>query len=106
MSIIAVACAGTFKDADGKLGYKHSMNDLPLIKHVPVFAICGDKDNFKLHEPAREWDAKMQELGMTHEYLEIAGGGHRGIIYDKDTSRDSVSRIVDFLCRHRRQSPS
>lgn len=101
---VAVACPGVFDDADGKMGYKHTLNDLPLIKHLPVFVLCGDEDMLRLHERARVWVAKMRELGMTHEYLEIAGGKHIDVLFEN--GRESVTRIVDFLCSHRRPASS
>ena len=47
---------------------------LEKMTHIPVIVIQGDKDG--LVRGARRWVAKMKELKMEHEYLEIEGGGH------------------------------
>jgi predicted peptidase len=53
---------------------------LEKLKHVPVIVVQGDKDTVVRPEGARRWVAKLKELNLTHEYLEIAGGGHGDVI--------------------------
>ncbi len=53
---------------------------LDKIKHVPVIVVQGDKDTLVRPEGTRRWVAKLKELELTHEYLEIAGGGHGDVI--------------------------
>ena len=45
---------------------------LAKIKHIPVLVIQGDKDNLVPVAGVRAWVKAMKELGMTHEYLEVA----------------------------------
>jgi poly(3-hydroxybutyrate) depolymerase len=53
---------------------------LDKIKNVPVIVVQGDKDTLVRPEGTRRWVDKMKELGMTYEYVEIAGGGHGDVI--------------------------
>ena len=52
---------------------------LEKMTHIPVIVIQGDKDG--LVRGARRWVAKMKELKMEHEYLEIEGGGHVDVAF-------------------------
>jgi poly(3-hydroxybutyrate) depolymerase len=54
--------------------------DLDKIKKIPVFVVQGDKDNLVRPEGTRRWVEKLKELSITHEYLEIAGGGHGDVV--------------------------
>src|SRR5262249_27342603 len=54
--------------------------DLDRIKNMPVIVVQGDKDTLVRPEGTRKWVEKMKELDVTHEYLEIAGGGHGDVI--------------------------
>jgi poly(3-hydroxybutyrate) depolymerase len=53
---------------------------LDRIKHIPVIVVQGDKDTLVRPEGTRRWVEKMKELNLTHEYLEIPGGGHGDVI--------------------------
>jgi poly(3-hydroxybutyrate) depolymerase len=53
---------------------------LDKIKHIPVFVVQGDNDNLVPAAGTRRWVDKLKELGVTHEYLEIPGGGHGDVI--------------------------
>jgi poly(3-hydroxybutyrate) depolymerase len=53
---------------------------LDKIKHIPVIVVQGDKDTAVRPEGTRRWVEKLKELDLTHEYLEIAGGGHGDVI--------------------------
>ncbi|MCH2180954.1 MAG: prolyl oligopeptidase family serine peptidase [Mariniblastus sp.] len=52
---------------------------LETMTHIPVIVIQGDKDG--LVHGARRWVAKMKELQMEYEYLEIEGGGHVDVAF-------------------------
>ncbi|MDG2185736.1 MAG: PHB depolymerase family esterase [Mariniblastus sp.] len=52
---------------------------LEKMTHIPVIVIQGDQDG--LVRGARRWVAKMKELKMEHEYLEIEGGGHVDVAF-------------------------
>jgi poly(3-hydroxybutyrate) depolymerase len=64
---------------------------LDKIKHLPVIVVQGDQDTAVRPEGTRRWVERMKELNLTHEYLEIAGGGHGDVI-----SR-GMSRIFEFF---------
>lgn len=69
--------------------------NLDKIKHIPVVVVQGDADTLVRPEGTRRWVTKMKELGITHEYVEIAGGGHGDVI-----SR-GMPRIFEFFEKHR-----
>ena len=56
-----------------------SMEGLDKITHIPVIVIQGDQD--RLVYGARRWVARMKELKMDHQYIEIEGGGHVDVAY-------------------------
>lgn len=56
-----------------------STSGLEKMTHIPVIVIQGDKDG--LVRGARRWVAKMKELKMKYEYLEIEGGGHVDVAF-------------------------
>lgn len=77
----------------------HPVRDLEKIKHVPVILVQGDKDNLVRVERVRPWAEKMKELGMTHEYIEVPGGGHIDVAFQ------NLPKIFEFLKKHSRQAP-
>ena len=50
--------------------------EVEKIKHIPVILVQGDKDNLVPVAGARRWAEQMKKLGMTYEYIEVAGGDH------------------------------
>jgi len=65
---------------------------LEKIKHLPIFVLQGDEDS--LVTLTRQWVAKMQELGMQHVYVEIAGGDHSLVI---SQNAEHMQKFVDFF---------
>jgi len=65
---------------------------LASIQTMPVIIVVGDEDN--LVEGARRWAAELEELDMTHEYHEIAGGDHMSVI------ADGMPDIFEFFAQH------
>jgi predicted peptidase len=65
-------------------------------RHLPIMVIHGDADETVTVDISRRWTAKLRELGMTHEYIEVAGGTHAS------AGRDNIDRVFAFLARHRR----
>lgn len=73
---------------------------LDKIKQVPVIVVQGDNDTLVPASGTRRWVAKMKELNIMHEYLEIAGGGHGDVIsrgmpkifefFEKQTKREAA----------------
>ena len=53
---------------------------LDKLKNVPVIVVQGDNDTLVRPEGTRRWVAKLKELNVPHEYLEIAGAGHGDVI--------------------------
>jgi predicted peptidase len=64
---------------------------LDKIKHIPVIVVQGDKDNLVPATGTRRWVDMLKELGVTHEYLEIPGGGHGDVI------GTGMPRIFEFF---------
>jgi predicted peptidase len=71
-------------------------NSLASIEDMPVIIVVGDEDS--LVEGARQWAAKLEELDMTHEYYEIAGGDHMSVI------ADGMPSIFEFFGQHSKTS--
>lgn len=71
-----------------------SPDALAAITHIPVIVVMGDDDNLVDVEVTRRWVAKMEELGMTHRYIEIPGGDHSRII---TRTPENVRAIFDFF---------
>jgi poly(3-hydroxybutyrate) depolymerase len=73
-----------------------SPDQLKKIKDVPVILVQGDKDVLVPVAGARRWAAKMKELGMTYDYIEVPGGDHVNIAFDK------MPDIFAFFNKHKR----
>lgn len=71
---------------------------LDEFQKLPIIVLQGDQD--RLVYPARKWVARMQELGMTHEYVEIAGGDHSEFI---SKTPATLKKLFDFVTRYTRQ---
>jgi poly(3-hydroxybutyrate) depolymerase len=71
-----------------------SPDALAAIVDTPVIVIMGDDDELVDVEVTRSWVARMGELGMSHRYIEIAGGDHSQII--TRTPRN-MRAIFDFF---------
>lgn len=69
---------------------------LERIAHLPVILVHGDADNAVPIERVRPWAAAMRALKMTHEFHEIAGGGH------SDAIGTGAPRIFKFFNKHQR----
>ncbi len=76
-----------------------SPDALMAIRHIPVIVIQGDEDRLVPVATTRTWVAKMEELGMTYQYVEIPGGDHSRIIA---RDPDNVKAIFDFFDQHTR----
>jgi poly(3-hydroxybutyrate) depolymerase len=75
-----------FETADG----------LNKIKHIPVFLVQGDMDNLVRPAGARRWAAKMKELGMTYEYVEVEGGDHINIL------APNVPKMFEYFAKYKK----
>jgi predicted peptidase len=72
---------------------------LDKIKHIPVFVVQGDNDNLVPASGTRRWVARLKELGVTHEYLEIPGGGHGDVI------GIGMPKIFEFFEKQHKEKP-
>lgn len=71
-----------------------SPDDLELFRHMPVLVIHGDDDQTVPVDVSRSWVARMEELGMQHLYVEVAGGDHSLIV---SQTPKNMKKIVDFF---------
>jgi len=63
-------------------------------RNLPVIVVQGDADTSVDPDVTRRWVAKMAELGMEHEYIEVPGGTHAS------AGRLNIGKVFDFLARH------
>ncbi|MBI4520094.1 MAG: prolyl oligopeptidase family serine peptidase [Gemmatimonadetes bacterium] len=71
-----------------------SPDALEAIIDMPVIVVQGTADPSVDVAITRRWVAKMQELGMTYEYVEVPGGDHTAII---SRSPETMRKIFDFF---------
>jgi len=79
-----------------------SPDALEAIRHIPVILLQGENDNLVPVSIARTWAAKMEELGMTHRYIEIQGGDHTALIA---RNPENVRAFFAFFDGARRNRP-
>lgn len=71
--------------------------DVEKIRHLPVILVQGDRDFLCPVGTARKWAEQMKKLDMTYEYVEVAGGDHVNVAYEK------LPEIFAFFNQHRRK---
>jgi predicted peptidase len=64
--------------------------------HLPVMVVMGDADESVDVDVTRQWVAKMEELGMNYEYIEVPGGSH------SSAGRSNIDKVFAFLDKHRK----
>jgi predicted peptidase len=69
---------------------------LETAKHLPVMVIQGDADQSVDVNVTRRWVAKMKELGMSYQYIEVPGGTHAS------AGRDNIDKVFAFLKNKRK----
>jgi hypothetical protein len=78
--------------------------ELAKLKHLPILAITGERDNPEALLPLmRAMAEQMKEIGSPcHRYLEVAGAGHAS----ETTVLPNLKRIFAFFeeCGRRPQS--
>ena len=62
---------------------------------LPVMVIQGDADTSVDPNVTRKWVAKMKELGMHYEYIEVPGGTHAS------AGRLNIDKVFAFLEKQR-----
>ena len=65
-------------------------------KDLPVMVVMGDADEAVDVKVTRQWVARMEELGMEHEYIEVPGGSH------SSAGRENIARVFEFLSQHQK----
>jgi predicted peptidase len=69
---------------------------LERIRTVPNFVVHGDADATVNVEGSRRMVAKMKELGMQVQYIEVPGGTHSGVV------APNAAAMFDFFDAHRK----
>jgi S-formylglutathione hydrolase FrmB len=70
---------------------EHHADDLARVRLL--FIDCGSRDQYSLHLGARQLHAKLQSLGVPHEYEEF-DDDHSGLQYRYDVSLPKVARAL------------
>ena len=65
-------------------------------KDLPVMVVMGDADEVVDVKVTRQWVARMEEMGMEHEYIEVPGGSH------SSAGRENIARVFEFLSQHQK----
>ena len=65
--------------------------------HLPVMVIMGENDIEVDVNVTRDWVAKMEELNMDYQYLEISNGSHSA------AGRRNIDKVFEFLNMHNKQ---
>ena len=71
---------------------------LAAARRIPVMVVMGDVDELVDVEVTCRWVAKMEELGMDYEYIEVAGGSH------SSAGRENIDKVFAFLAEHRKET--
>ncbi|HEY2579319.1 MAG TPA: dienelactone hydrolase family protein [Streptosporangiaceae bacterium] len=71
----------------------------------PLLGLFGDEDQYPSPEQVAELDAKLTELGKTHEFHSYAGAGHAFFAVDRpayrpEAANDGWQRIWDWFGRY------
>jgi poly(3-hydroxybutyrate) depolymerase len=64
--------------------------------HLPVMVVQGDADTSVDPNVTRKWVAKMKELGMNYQYIEVPGGTHAS------AGRLNIDKVFAFLDKQRK----
>ncbi|MCA8954277.1 MAG: alpha/beta fold hydrolase, partial [Planctomycetes bacterium] len=72
---------------------------LEALRHLPIHLVTGDADRLVRVESVRRWVAVMQQLGIVHDYVELAGGDHVRAIAKNP---EMIAGVFDFFDKQRR----
>ena len=70
------------------------------MKHIPQFVVHGDADATASVEQSRSMVAEMKRLGVEHQYIEVPGGTHGGVV------APNLRAMFDFFDKHKRTPSS
>jgi poly(3-hydroxybutyrate) depolymerase len=68
----------------------------PQVKHIPQFIVHGDADTTVSVERSRTMVAELKKLGVEHQYLEVPGGSHGGVV------APNLQGLFDFFDKHKK----
>jgi predicted peptidase len=77
-----------------------STDELEAARDLPVLVIQGDADESVDPDVTRRWVARMEELGVDYQYIEVPGGTHFS------AGRDNIDKVFAFLSQHSRRTPA
>jgi poly(3-hydroxybutyrate) depolymerase len=66
------------------------------MKHIPQFVVHGDADATASVEQSRTMVAEMKRIGVEHQYIEVPGGTHGGVV------APNLRAMFDFFDRHKK----
>ena len=76
-----------------------SPDALADIRGTPIIVVQGDKDALVKVDNTRRWIAKMKDLKMDYQYIEIPGGDH---LFSVIANPGMIARVFDFFDAHPR----
>jgi len=88
---------GAIAPAHAPAGIFPQNYSLAPAKKIPMIIVQGDKDPLVPVAGVRQWADQMKELGVTHQYTEIAGGDHGSVL------TTGVPDIIAFFGKHTRK---
>jgi len=68
----------------------------PQVKHIPQFVVHGDADTTASVERSRTMVAELKRIGVEHQYVEVPGGTHGGVV------APNLKGMFDFFDRHKK----
>jgi poly(3-hydroxybutyrate) depolymerase len=71
--------------------------ELEKIKHIPIILVQGDKDKLVPVAKVRPWADEMKKLEMQYQYIEVAGGDHVNVAFQK------MPDIFEFFNKHQKK---
>lgn len=72
-------------------------DDEMRMKGIPQLMVHGDKDSSVSLNASRAMVAEMKRLGVPHQYIEVPGGSHDGVV------EPNLPAAFDFFDRYRRK---
>ena len=67
------------------------------IRDTPIIIVQGDQDALVKVGNTRRWVARMKDLKMDHQYIEIKGGDH---IFSIAANAGMIGKVFDFFDAH------
>jgi poly(3-hydroxybutyrate) depolymerase len=73
---------------------------LERIRHVPEIVVHGDADPTVNVQGSRAMVAQMKALGIEHQYIEVPGGNHSGVV------GPNLAAVIAFFDAHPKKQPA